>query len=169
MQEHKTAPAFKHLAGSRQPKMLLIGEAFGKDEESLGLPFVGESGKELFRMLGEAMPSVKRMGFISHSIPLDFLRNFRNLRSLAMDQRSQSTPSQTLDILRSLRHLKELEFPLWLGTNRKNTRAPYPLELNSIPIEYSNEFRQYVSIIQVLGLKLTPQPPFGMALLAHPG
>jgi uracil-DNA glycosylase len=38
--------------------MLLVGEAWGENEESLRLPFVGESGKELWRMLGEAMPDV---------------------------------------------------------------------------------------------------------------
>lgn len=40
--------------GPARPRMLLIGEAWGADEESAREPFVGSSGKELFTMLGEA-------------------------------------------------------------------------------------------------------------------
>ncbi len=40
--------------GPAKPRMLLIGEAWGADEESAREPFVGSSGKELFTMLGEA-------------------------------------------------------------------------------------------------------------------
>lgn len=35
-------------------KIMLVGEAFGADEERAGRPFVGASGSELNRMLGEA-------------------------------------------------------------------------------------------------------------------
>jgi uracil-DNA glycosylase len=35
-------------------KILLIGEALGQDEERQGVPFVGPSGVELLRMLGES-------------------------------------------------------------------------------------------------------------------
>lgn len=56
---YSCAPPFKYLLGSRQPKMVLVGEAFGKDELAMQTPFVGSSGKELFRMLGEALPDLE--------------------------------------------------------------------------------------------------------------
>lgn len=34
--------------------MLIVGEAWGESEDEIGQPFVGSSGKELFRMLGAA-------------------------------------------------------------------------------------------------------------------
>lgn len=56
---HIPAHPFAHTAGSRQPKIVLVGEAFGGNEADLGKPFVGEAGKELFRMLGEAFPEIE--------------------------------------------------------------------------------------------------------------
>src|SRR5215475_11253274 len=47
---------FSFWAGPRRPKLLLVGEAHGIDEERTKTPFIGESGKELFRMLGEVIP-----------------------------------------------------------------------------------------------------------------
>ena len=49
---------FSAWSGPRRPKMLLVGEAWGEHEETARAPFVGESGKELWRMLGEAMPDL---------------------------------------------------------------------------------------------------------------
>lgn len=37
---------------------MLVGEAHGQTEDETGKPFAGESGKELFRMLGEAWPHI---------------------------------------------------------------------------------------------------------------
>lgn len=51
-------PPFAATSGAKRPKLVLVGEAWGKDEEPLRKPFVGESGKELWRMLGEALPLV---------------------------------------------------------------------------------------------------------------
>ncbi len=51
-------PPFAATAGPKSPKIVIVGEAFGQSEEETRRPFVGESGKELFRMLGEAMPEV---------------------------------------------------------------------------------------------------------------
>jgi uracil-DNA glycosylase len=53
---HTPLPPFSAYSGSRSPRMLLVGEAWGQSEEELRKPFVGESGKELWLMLGEAMP-----------------------------------------------------------------------------------------------------------------
>lgn len=53
------APAFAHVTGAAQPRIVIVGEAWGKEEASLQQPFVGESGKELFRMLGEALPEAE--------------------------------------------------------------------------------------------------------------
>jgi uracil-DNA glycosylase len=57
--EHEPLPPFSAYSGSRAPKMLLVGEAWGASEEIARKPFVGQSGIELFRMLGEAMPDVE--------------------------------------------------------------------------------------------------------------
>jgi uracil-DNA glycosylase len=56
--EHQPLPPFAAWAGPRSPKMLVIGEAWGEQEATCRQPFVGTSGQELFRMLGEALPTV---------------------------------------------------------------------------------------------------------------
>lgn len=45
---------FAHSSGPRNAKIALVGEAWGKDEETTGLPFMGAAGSELTRMLQEA-------------------------------------------------------------------------------------------------------------------
>jgi len=45
---------FAHYSGSRTPRLLLLGEAWGATEDHFRVPFVGHSGKELFRMLCDA-------------------------------------------------------------------------------------------------------------------
>ena len=55
---HSPLPAFAATSGPRKARILLVGEAWGQSEFELKKPFVGESGKELFLMLGEAMPTV---------------------------------------------------------------------------------------------------------------
>lgn len=53
-------PAFACWAGPRHPRFLIVGEAWGREEEEsrLSQPFVGEAGKELWRILGEAAPDL---------------------------------------------------------------------------------------------------------------
>jgi uracil-DNA glycosylase len=51
-------PPFSAWSGPRRPNMLLVGEAWGEQEAKIRKPFAGESGKELFRMLGEAIPDL---------------------------------------------------------------------------------------------------------------
>lgn len=46
-------------SGHPDPSILIVGEAWGADEEKMKLPFVGVSGQELWRMLGEAFPHVR--------------------------------------------------------------------------------------------------------------
>lgn len=55
---HEPAPPFKHTSGPQSARMVLVGEAWGEQESIAQRPFAGESGKELFRLLGEAMPEV---------------------------------------------------------------------------------------------------------------
>jgi uracil-DNA glycosylase len=55
---HQPLPPFAAYSGSRKPRLLLLGEAWGQGEESLKLPFVGEAGKLLWLMLGEAAPEL---------------------------------------------------------------------------------------------------------------
>src|SRR5271168_3089843 len=45
---------FAFTSGPRDAKLILLGEAWGESEEREGLPFAGQSGRELFRMLGDA-------------------------------------------------------------------------------------------------------------------
>lgn len=45
---------FAAWCGSRKPRILFVGEAWGQSEELLQAPFIGHSGKEFFRMLGDA-------------------------------------------------------------------------------------------------------------------
>ncbi len=53
-----TLTPFAATSGPRPCRILIVGEAWGESEEQTHKPFVGESGKELFRMLGEAMPDL---------------------------------------------------------------------------------------------------------------
>jgi DNA polymerase len=46
-------------SGPPNPRILLVGEAFGAEEEKAKLPFVGVSGQELWRMLGQAFADVR--------------------------------------------------------------------------------------------------------------
>lgn len=56
---HIPRPAFAATSGPLKPKIVMIGEACGESEDQCHKPFAGESGKELFRCLGEAMPEVE--------------------------------------------------------------------------------------------------------------
>lgn len=56
---HTPLPPFAATSGSKTPRMVLVGEAWGGNEAELKRPFVGEAGKELWRMLGEAMPEIE--------------------------------------------------------------------------------------------------------------
>ena len=49
-----TKPPFAHTLGPRNAQIALIGEAHGEQEELSGLPFMGQSGQELTRMLQES-------------------------------------------------------------------------------------------------------------------
>jgi len=45
---------FSAWCGSKSPRILFVGEAWGQSEDLLQAPFIGHSGKEFFRMLGDA-------------------------------------------------------------------------------------------------------------------
>lgn len=49
---------FSSWVGPRQPKLLILGEAWGEGEQIVREPFVGYSGKELWLMLGESFGDV---------------------------------------------------------------------------------------------------------------
>jgi DNA polymerase len=48
-----TAP-FAHTSGPRTAAIAIVGEAFGEQEDLVGLPFIGNAGQELTRLLEEA-------------------------------------------------------------------------------------------------------------------
>lgn len=56
---HTVKPPFAATAGADSPKIVILGEAWGESEERTRRPFAGESGRELWRMLGEAMPNIE--------------------------------------------------------------------------------------------------------------
>lgn len=58
-QPHIVKPAFSATSGPVNPRIVIIGEAWGESEERTRRPFAGASGQELFRMLGEAMPGIE--------------------------------------------------------------------------------------------------------------
>lgn len=51
---HTSAPPFVHTSGPLDARIALVGEAFGRDEELSGAPFVGAAGQELTRLLAAA-------------------------------------------------------------------------------------------------------------------
>ncbi len=55
---HFPLAPFAATAGERTAKILFVGEAWGESEAAVRKPLVGESGKELWRMLGEAWPDL---------------------------------------------------------------------------------------------------------------
>src|ERR1700756_1372800 len=50
---HTPAPAFAHTCGPRDAMCVLVGEAWGANEDQLKVPLVGWSGLELARILHE--------------------------------------------------------------------------------------------------------------------
>jgi len=55
---HVALPPFSCWSGPRDARLVIVGEAWGRRENENRKPFAGESGKELFQMLGEGMPHV---------------------------------------------------------------------------------------------------------------
>jgi len=51
---HTPAPAFARSSGPRDAKIVLVGEAFGREEDLVKRPFIGASGQELTLMLRDA-------------------------------------------------------------------------------------------------------------------
>ncbi len=58
MTHQPTKPGFA-TSGAAQPRIVIVGEAWGESEARTHKPFAGQSGQELFRMLGEAMMDVE--------------------------------------------------------------------------------------------------------------
>lgn len=56
---HAPKPAFVGTSGPANPRIVIVGDAWGESEERTRKPFAGQSGRELFRMLGEAMPDIE--------------------------------------------------------------------------------------------------------------
>lgn len=52
--KYSPLPPFAAWSGPRDAKLVIVGEAWGRHEAEMRKPFVGESGKLLFEILGEA-------------------------------------------------------------------------------------------------------------------
>lgn len=59
MPQHSPLPPFAATRGPRNASLALVGEAWGESESIARKPFAGQSGMELFRILGEAMPEIE--------------------------------------------------------------------------------------------------------------
>lgn len=55
---HEALPSFAAWSGPHDARCVIVGEAWGAGEDRTRRPFSHESGKELWRMLGEAWPEV---------------------------------------------------------------------------------------------------------------
>lgn len=60
---------FAHSTGPRDAKIVLVGEAFGEQEDLVGRPFIGTAGQELTRLLEEAKIDRKDC-FLTNVLPL---------------------------------------------------------------------------------------------------
>jgi uracil-DNA glycosylase len=56
-----TSTPFQYSSGPRNARVIIVGEAWGKSEDEYKKPFAGESGKELWRMLGEAFQTQMKL------------------------------------------------------------------------------------------------------------
>jgi uracil-DNA glycosylase len=50
--------AFEHTSGPQDARVVFVGEAWGREEDALKRPFVGASGREFWRMLGECYSDI---------------------------------------------------------------------------------------------------------------
>lgn len=68
-----------HYRGPARPDLLFLGEAPGKDEDKVGLPFVGRSGRLLDQLAEEAVPASLSWGVanIVGCLPLDSTKSIR--------------------------------------------------------------------------------------------
>ena len=72
-----TLPPFAAWAGPRNPRLVLVAEAWGQDEAAIQAPLVGASGQELMRMLSEITPTIEP------DLLYEVLREMRSQRWLA--------------------------------------------------------------------------------------
>jgi uracil-DNA glycosylase len=68
-----TAAPFAHTAGPQRAHTVFVGEAFGAEEEEVGQPFVGQSGREFARMLGEAWQQPALLAAAASPARADFI------------------------------------------------------------------------------------------------
>ena len=66
---HQVTLPFAHTSGPRNARLMIVGEAWGEQEEKLKLPFIGSSGQELTRLLAEV--GINRMEcLLTNVLPL---------------------------------------------------------------------------------------------------
>jgi uracil-DNA glycosylase len=75
-----TRPPFSGWAGSREPRLVIIGEAWGESEEQLGgIPFCGVAGAELSRILLETIPANKYTADFRYALARSGWHQMRNV------------------------------------------------------------------------------------------
>lgn len=75
MQQYELLPPLRAYIGPKRPKMIVLGEAWGRTEALFKQPFAGESGKELFRILGDALGGVDAKLDAEHARVCSFMRD----------------------------------------------------------------------------------------------
>lgn len=99
---HVPTEPFAHTLGPRDAKIALVGEAWGEQEELAGIPFIGNAGQELSRLLGEAGID-RRECFITNTINARPLNN--DLNQFCGAKRDVASPDYTLFPLRQGKYL----------------------------------------------------------------
>lgn len=137
---------FRYTRGPRDADIILIGEAWGSEENSAKIPFVGPSGKELDRILGDAGLSNTRILFtnVIHSQPPG-----NDFTHFLEDPKAKGTLTyeglKVKPVLReSVENLHRLiarvnpkliicagNLPLWALSNHSTIRANYPSGIGS--------------------------------------
>lgn len=95
---------------STRPNILLVGEAPGAEEEKIGLPFVGSSGKELDQMLSEVgidPASVGKTNVFMDRPPNNKLASFCTTRAVAKEEAKElGWPQYSLPALKAGQYVR---------------------------------------------------------------
>lgn len=80
--------------GPEHPKIMLIGEAPGRDESNTGIPFVGASGKELMKLVKEYLHMTRQDVYIT-SVVRRRPYSIKRVKDKKTGQMIEKTPNRT--------------------------------------------------------------------------
>jgi uracil-DNA glycosylase len=82
---YTAAPPFTYTSGPRGAKLMIVGEAWGEQEDMAKAPFIGSSGQELTRLLNEA--GIDRLSCLLTNV-LPFRPPENKLEAICTDKKS---------------------------------------------------------------------------------